>query len=245
VITHQDRQVAPPPGARAPTDGPRTLVGEHELLLRQVTLRAEAVLAALPRRWPRTELAALVGYLRAEVLRQAADEEWLLFPAGPVDAGFARLGDDHLQLRRRVDLLAGAAAGGPDWTAERLAATVRDLIAQLKRHLTMEESLVAGAEAPYAATATALLTGRRHQWYALTEGPVVDVDALPTGHAIAVLSERLLRLPVGDRIELRSGYDLGWIWRRLHRLDPGGFGFRYLREGPDRWTMQVTRRRQQ
>ncbi|WP_030444045.1 hemerythrin domain-containing protein [Actinocatenispora sera] len=243
VITHQDRQVAPQPGATATATGPRTLAGEHELLLQQVTLRADAVLATLPHRWPRAELAALVGYLRTEVLRQAADEEWLLFPAGPADAGFARLGDDHVRLRRLVDLLAGAAAGGPDWRPARLVATVRDLVAQLKRHLEVEESLVAGAGTPHPATATALLTGRRHQWYALTEGPVVDVDALPADHAIAALSERLLRLPVGDRIELRSGSDLGWVWRRLDRLDPGGFGFRYLREGPDRWAMQVTRRR--
>jgi uncharacterized protein (DUF2249 family) len=73
-------------------------------------------------------------------------------------------------------------------------------------------------------------------------GPIVDVDALPADQAIAALSERLLRLRAGDRIELRSRYDLGWIWRRLDRLDPGRFGCRYLSEGPDRWAMQVTRR---
>lgn len=73
-------------------------------------------------------------------------------------------------------------------------------------------------------------------------GPIVDVDALPADQAIGVLFERLLRLRAGDRIELRSRYDLGWIWRRLDRLDPGRFGCRYLSEGPDRWAMQVTRR---
>lgn len=241
MITQQNRQVASSPAAVS-AGGPRTLAGEHELLLQQVVLRADDVLAAVGHGWPRAELDALIGYLRAEVLRQAADEEWLLFPAGPVDAGFAQLGRDHVRLRRQVDALARAAAGGPDWTAARLSSTIQDLLTQLKRHLVVEESLCAGADTPHAATATAELTGRRHHWYALTEGPVIDADDLPPDRAIEVLSERLLRLPAGDHVELRSDRDLGWIWRRLDRLDPGGFGFRYLQEGPRRWTMRVTRR---
>ena len=59
---------------------PLTLAGEHALLLEQVAIRADDVLAVAARnRWPARELQRLLGYLRAEVLRQAGDEEMLLF----------------------------------------------------------------------------------------------------------------------------------------------------------------------
>jgi hypothetical protein len=71
-----------PPGSGDPPGGPpQTLADEHMLLLGQVAVRAGELLAAAARgRWPAAELAALTGYIRAEVLRQVADEEMLLFP---------------------------------------------------------------------------------------------------------------------------------------------------------------------
>jgi hypothetical protein len=42
----------------------------------------------------------------AEVLRQAADEEWLLFPAHDAPPGFARLSRGHVRLRANIDVLA-------------------------------------------------------------------------------------------------------------------------------------------
>ena len=55
---------------------PLTLAEEHMLLLWQVTARAEELLIATAHgRWPAAELTALAGYAKAEVLRQAADEE--------------------------------------------------------------------------------------------------------------------------------------------------------------------------
>jgi hypothetical protein len=72
------RTAAAPPG-----DPPLTLADEHALLLSQVLIRAEDLLAVTAEdRWPARELQVLVGYLRAEVLGQDADEERLLFPAG-------------------------------------------------------------------------------------------------------------------------------------------------------------------
>jgi len=59
------------PYPAVPAATPLTLAGEHELLLRQVTSRAADLLAAAAEgRWPAAELQALLGYLRAEVLRQ-------------------------------------------------------------------------------------------------------------------------------------------------------------------------------
>lgn len=65
------------------------------LLLWQVAVRAEDLLAAAARgRWPGTELAVLADCARAGVLRQASDEETLLFDAG-APAVAARLAWEH------------------------------------------------------------------------------------------------------------------------------------------------------
>jgi hypothetical protein len=46
----------------------------------------------------------------AEVLRQTADEEWLLFSAYDAPPGLARLSRDHVRLRAKIDVLACSAA---------------------------------------------------------------------------------------------------------------------------------------
>ena len=45
----------------------------------------------------------------AEVLRQAAEEEWLLFSARDVPPGSARLSRGHMRLRANIDVLARSA----------------------------------------------------------------------------------------------------------------------------------------
>src|SRR2546421_12433675 len=66
-----------------------TLADEHALLLEEVAVRAGDLLTAIAGdRWAAPELEALVGYLRAEGLRQAADQEWLV-TAGHGAEGFA------------------------------------------------------------------------------------------------------------------------------------------------------------
>jgi hypothetical protein len=161
---------------------PLTLAEEHVLLLRQVTARAEELLtAAAHGRWPGAELAALAGYAQAEVLRQASDEEALLFPAAPAPeaAGLAR---DHARLRSAAERLARAAAGEQPMSAGQVAAAARDFAAQLGRHLRAEENLLAsGRAAQGSVPGTVTLGGHPHEWYLLTEGPVVDLDALPPG----------------------------------------------------------------
>lgn len=218
------------------------LTDEHALLLGQVAARAEDVVAVAARdRWPRRQLQALLDYVRAEVLQQVADEERLLFPArqGP---GFARLRHEHMRVRRVADALAEAAHDEAGWTTSRLAAVSQDLVTTLERHLAAEDALLTTPRTHHPAPATAVLTGRSHEWYPLTEGTVIDLDALPAGQAIDAAAERLLRLRAGEHVELRASHDLMDVWRRMDRSDPGGYGFVQLQEGPRRWAMRVTRR---
>ena len=230
------------PGSAGLTARPLTLADEHVLLLWQVTARAEELLAAAADgRWPAAELAALAGYAQAEVLRQASEEEALLFPAAPARevAGLAR---DHARLRSAADLLTRAAAGEQPMSPAQVAAAARDFAAQLERHLRAEDDLLASGRAPQGIPGTVTLGGRPHEWYPLTEGPVVDLDALPLGQAVAAAVDRLLRMRRGEQVELQSGADLDPVWREISTLSPDGYQFTVLQDGPDRWRMQVTRR---
>ncbi|MGH3182342.1 MAG: hemerythrin domain-containing protein [Streptosporangiaceae bacterium] len=220
---------------------PLTLAAEHARLLEQVAMRARDLLKAIAGdRWPARELRALVGYLRAEVLRQAADQE-RLFPAGPAADGFARLARDHVRLRAGTEVLAQAASVGTGSRAQ-LAAATRDLLTQFERHLASEERLLTAAARPAITPGITAATGRRHEWYPLTEGPVIDLDVLPSGQVADAAVDRLLRLHPGEQVELRSGRDPWPVWRRMDGLGPGRYGFAYLQDGPDRWRVQVTRR---
>jgi hypothetical protein len=232
----------PPESAGPSARPPLTLAEEHVLLLWQVTARAEELLAAAARgRWPDAELAALAGYVQAEVLRQASDEEAVLFPAAPAReaAGLAR---DHARLRSAAELLARAAAGEQPMSLGQVATAARDFVAQLERHLGAEEALLASGRAAQDVPGTVMLSGHRHEWYPLTEGPVVDLDALPLGQAVAAAVDRLLRIRRGEQVELQWSSDLNRVWRDIRELSPDGYRFTVLQEGPPRWRMQVTRR---
>jgi len=242
TTTHQVPGHGPARPAASTADGPAvTLADEHALLLAQVAARAGDLLAAMAEdRWPARELRALAGYLRAEVLRQAADQEWLS-PARQAEEGFAALARDHARLRQSTEELARAAAEGTG-SRDRLAAVTRGLVAKLEGHLAAEERLVAAAGRAATALGITAATGRRHEWYPLTDGPVIDLDALPAGQVTDAAADRLLRLRPGEQVELRSGRDPWPVWRRMDGLLPGGYGFVYLQEGPPRWRVQVTRR---
>src|ERR1051326_4388201 len=152
-----------PGSADLPEGPPLTLADEHALLLGQVTARAEELLTAAARgQWPGTELAALAGYARAEVLRQASDEEALLFPAGPSQAA-ARLARDHARLRAAAETLARAASGEQALTPGQLAAATREFVAQLEHHLSVEEKLLATGRTPRSVPAIATLGSHPHE----------------------------------------------------------------------------------
>jgi len=237
------RPHGPRPGPGSLTARPSlTLAEEHVLVLWQVTTSAEKLLTAAEHgRWPGAELTALAGYARAEVLRQASDEEALLFPAVPAQtaAGLAR---DHARLRAAAELLTRAAAGEQPVTPAQLAAAVRDFVTLLERHLRHEDDLLASGRGSRGVPATVTLGGHPHEWYLLTEGPVVDLDALPAGQAVGAAVDRLLRIGRGEQVELRSGADLDPVWREIGELCPGVYQFTVLQDGPARWRMQVTRR---
>jgi uncharacterized protein (DUF2249 family) len=228
------RSAVPAAGGR-----PLTLAEEHALLLKQVAVRAGDVLTAIDGgRWPARELQALVGYLRAEVLRQAADQEWL-FPAHQPGEDFARLVREHVRLRAATEVLEQAASGEGRSSLTQLTAATRDLLTQLERHLAAEEQVLAAAGRPGTAPGVSP-AGRRHEWYPLTEGPVVDLDALPSGQVADAAVDRLLRLRSGEQVELQSSRDPWPVWQRMNDLYPGRYGFAYTEEGPERWRVQVT-----
>ena len=236
------RHGRPPGSAGLAARPPLTLAEEHVLLLWQVTASAEKLLTATEHgRWPGAELAALAGYAQAEVLRQVSDEETLLFPAVPAQtaAGLAR---DHVRLRSAAELLARAAAGEQPMSPAQLAAAVRDFAVQLERHLRNEDDLLASGRAPQDAPGTVHLGGHPHEWYPLTEGPEVDLDALPAGQAVAAATDRLLRMRRGEQVELQWSTDLNPVWREMNKLSPDGYRFTVLQDGPVRWRMRVTRR---
>jgi hypothetical protein len=226
-----------------PHGQPLTLAEEHVLLLWQVTASAEKLLTATEHgQWPGAELAALAGYARAEVLRQVSDEEALLFPAVPAQTatGLAR---DHVRLRAAAELLARAASGEQPMSPAQLAAAVRDFVVQLERHLRNEDDLLASGRAPQGVPGTAHLGGHPHEWYPLTEGPEVDLDALPPGQAVAAAVDRLLRMGRDEQVELQSSTGLDPVWREISELSLDGYQFTVLQDGPARWRMRVTRRK--
>lgn len=231
--------------SRAPEPGgpPLTLADEHALLLEQVAIRADDLLAATAHdRWPDRELRRLLGYIRTEVLGQARDEEMLLFTPRPASPDLARLERDHARLREATEVLENAADGEDTWSAARLATTTRDLICQLERHLVAEERLLAAGGGPGRVEAVTRPGGRLHEWYPLTEGPGIDMDALPPDQVIDAVTDRLLRLRRGEQVELCYGSDPCLVWRRMDDISPSGYRFTYVEDGPDRWRVQVTRR---
>jgi uncharacterized protein (DUF2249 family) len=236
-------EYAQPPGCADQSGGPPlTLPDEHVLLLWQVAARAEDLLAAAARgRWPGTELAALADCVRAGVLRQASDEETLLFHAG-APAVAARLAREHARLRSGAELLARAADEEQSLSLSQLATATRDFVARLQRHLNAEEGLLASGHSPESVPATVLLSGHPHERYPLTEGPVVDLDAFPPGQAVIAALARVMRLRRGEQVEFGSGRDISPVWREMDKLSPGGYEFVSLQDGPDRWRMRVARR---
>jgi uncharacterized protein (DUF2249 family) len=90
--------------------------------------------------------------------------------------------------------------------------------------------------------AHAFISAQRTADEVLTSGPVIDLDSLPAGRMTDAVVDRLLRLRRGEQVELRSGRDPWPVWQRMDDLGPGRYGFAYLKEGPDQWHVQVTRR---
>lgn len=158
--------------------------------------------------------------------------------AGPDD--LARLRRDHLELRLAIEVLAQAAAGGSTLTPQQVAAYTRDLLTQLQTHLAAEEAVlfVTGAES----LPTTSLGSRPHEWYPLTEGPVIDLDRLPGAPGIDAVLERLLRMSPDEQVQLHASSDPGPIWAQLSRIAPGGYSCTIVQETAGQWRVDLTRR---
>jgi Uncharacterized conserved protein (DUF2249)/Hemerythrin HHE cation binding domain len=218
-----------------------TLRAEHDLLLGEVTARAEDVLSeADAGRWPQQQLQGLLDYLHLEVLRHILDEEWLLFRMShhtPED--LAPLRQDHLDLRGTIEELADMAGRGGDGSPTELSRTTRTSLVRLDNHTRAEQDLLtAHDEVP----STASLGSRPHAWYDRTEGPVINLAELPGPLGVDAVMSRLLRLRSGEQVELQANSDPAAVWHRLAMADPGGYGFSYLAQGPEQWRVQITRR---
>jgi len=219
-----------------------SLVEEHAVLRQAVHARADPVIrAAATGTWPVTELNELVNYLQVEVLRQIADEEWLLFRAArSASDELAALRRDHLELRLAIDRLTEAVTARACFSTAQLGAATRDLLDQLEQHLRAEEQqLEAAGEHP---ASTASLGSQPHEWYPLTEGPLIDLDQLPGPTGADAVFDRLLRLRADEQVQIISGTDPSPLWRRLSYADPGGYGMAVLRKGPPRWEIEIVKR---
>ena len=219
-----------------------SLAEEHAVLRQAVHTRADPVVrAAEAGNWPANELSELVNYLQLEVLRQIADEEWLLFRNARQASGeLAALRRDHLELRLAVDRMTEAATARSTFTAAQLAAVTRDLLEQLDAHLSAEERQLSIAGNVPASTTS--LGSQPHEWYALTEGPVIDLDRLPRPDGADAVFDRLLRLRPDEQVTIASDTDPSPLSRRLSYADPGGYGVSLIRNGP-RWEMEIVKRR--
>jgi uncharacterized protein (DUF2249 family) len=198
------------------------------------------ILAAEADSWPANELSELVNYLHLEVLRQITDEEWLLFRnSGQASEELAALRRDHLELRLTVDRMTEAATAPATFTAPQLVAVTRDLLEQLDAHLLAEEQQLATAGTLPVSTTS--LGSQPHEWYPLTEGPVIDLDRLPRPDGADAVLDRLLRLRPAEQVTIACSTDPSPLSRRLSYADPGGYGVTLKRNGP-RWELEIVKR---
>jgi hypothetical protein len=223
----------------------QTLAGEHALLLRDVRRRAAAVIALLDAHtWPGDELGTLVAFLRAEVFRQASDEETLLYPGDATTGPFAELSADHALLYTLSARLEEFRARPCPLT--KLRATVEELLTTLRRHLLDEQAVLAtlaGTETPVPA-ASKVVSGEE-RWPAGGTSPVrIRLDSMPPQQAARLCIERLLRLKPGQQAEVstRDDEQAQRVCRWLHGFDSDRFGLSHGRSGDGHSLLYVSRR---
>ncbi|MGH3744137.1 MAG: hemerythrin domain-containing protein [Mycobacteriales bacterium] len=233
-----------PPAAR-PLPPPSSLAGEHLALLRDVRRRADAVLALIDAHvWPGAEVETLARYLRTTVLRQASDEEVLLFPRG-ASAPLAELSDDHVRLHELTGRLEHADVRScplPD-----LRALVELLLGVLQRHLAAEVAVLAALpDVPSDPPGTASAAAAPTSWLPDDGAEPVYLELGPDhgDDGVDACIERLLRLRPGERAVLRSSRatSVEQVCRWLHRFDAAGFGLERRDACAEAAELVVTRR---
>lgn len=233
------------PSTSSPLAPPALLADEHRALLRDVQRRTDAAVALLDEHvWPGAELDTLVRYLHAAVLRQASDEEVLLYPRGSA-APLAELSEDHVRLHELTGRLEQAEV--QSCSLPELRARLALLLTVLERHLRSEQAMLASLPDIFSAPpSTASAAAATSSWLPFTGEPVcIDLGADPSDDAVQTCLERLLRLRPGERADVRSGEEsaLAQVCRWLHRFDAEGFGVERPRRSDGDTVLQVSRRR--
>lgn len=231
--------------ATAPEPDRHALAGEHALLLRDLRRRADPVLALLAAHvWPHAELLTLVRFVRTDVLRQASDEEVLLYPNGTA-APFIELSADHVRLYRLADRL--EAADPAVCSLAELRRLVKQLLDAIERHMLAEQAALAAlADTRAHVPAAADLRAGAQVWLSRDNAPVqIQLDALPPQRAVQLCIERLLRLRAGQSADVHSSRatDLQQVCRWLRDFDSIGYGFAWQHSGSHCSALRVTRRR--
>jgi Hemerythrin HHE cation binding domain len=236
-----------PGGFASPVSAPggSTLVGEHARLLQGVHRRTWPVLALIDARtWPTAELNTLVGFLREALLRQASDEEALLFPSGAATP-FAQLTAQHARLHAATERLAQANAA--HCSLPQLRRAVADLVNLLARHLATEQALLAGLAGPnYPVPSAAGVASGAQTWLAANDAPLqIVLDDLPANLAARLCIERLLRLRPGQSAEVRSSDRSGLerVYRWMREFDTAGYRMEYDSADATESRLHVVRRR--
>lgn len=226
-------------------EAPDRLATEHADLLRNVIARADEVLTmAATSRWPGSELARLIDYLRSELISQTRIEEQLLFadPEGSSSEAISRLVRDHVHLRYALEDLTDCTGDHSRRDTESVAETVRGLVTQLREHLGQEREVVSQHANDTAwQQAAAAMEHRPHAWYPLTHSPVIDLDAFSSGQDLEAVPARVRQLRPGEQITLVGSTDPRRLCNRL--LQDRNLTVRYVVDGPQTWQVTVTRRR--
>jgi Hemerythrin HHE cation binding domain len=175
--THPTGENVAPPG---------TLAGEHAALMRDLDRRATPVLTLLEQRaWPHAELGTLTTFLRSAMLRQASDEEVLLFPHDASAPPFVELSADHVRLHTLTAQLERVHAD--PCPPQELHALIDDLLKTLQRHLRDEQAVFAALpDAPTDIPTAAALAAGEQSWPS-DDGPVLtplDTPARGPGNRI-------------------------------------------------------------
>lgn len=228
----------------SPLGQPPSLFDEHLELLRDVQRRADAAIALLDAHaWPGAEVDTLARYLHTAVLRQASDEEVLLYPRGAC-APLAELSEDHVrlhQLTRQLEQADVRLCSQPE-----LRALIHLVLTVLERHLASEQAVLASLlDVPSAPPSTASAATSTSSWLPVTGDPVyLKIGPESSEDAVDLCIERLLRLRPQEWALVRSGQvsALNQVCRWLRTFDAEGYGVERLGEDGAGAGLRVTRR---
>ena len=173
----------------------------------------------------------MLEFLHYRLLPYLTNEERQLAPGRFRDEHLLPLlVTDHERLRADVDNLESSR------TRRLLALSASALVDRLDRHARREESWLADPLGdPKQADS--------QDWaLPLLFTDVVDLDALPPEHRVALVRQRLAWLRPAETVRLRAASDPHPLWRQQHACDRHARSWVYEKDGPTEWQVRITRR---